>query len=87
MAGTGLAGEGAIRKVFPTELDKKFIRRATMPLAHLAFDDKMLVNHVAQHENSMGSSQIVCQHLEGRDRTSGNIPSHPGKLFPVPIAG
>ena len=54
-----------------------------MLLAHLAFDDKALVNHVAQHKNSMRSSQIVCQHLKVRDQALGDIPSHPGKLCPL----
>lgn len=54
-----------------------------MPLASLAFEDKALLSRVAQQKNSMRPSQLSVSISRGQ--ASGNIPSHPGKLFPLSL--
>lgn len=84
-AGTELTGEGKRWRDFPNGTRLKIHPRGLLlPLARVAFDEQALVNQVAQCENRVGSSQVVCQLLEWGDQASGDIASHPtNSPFPL----
>lgn len=52
-------GRGRYREFFPQNWIKNSSMGVNLPSASLALDDKALVNHVAQYENGMDSSDSV----------------------------